>query len=142
MSEATKGSVVKVHYTGKLEDGTVFDSSEGQEPMEVELGANGVIPGFENGLLGMKVNEKKTINISIEDGYGPRREEMVMDVTKSDFPENITPEVGLQLTMENDSGQEVPVTISKVEGDKVTLDGNHPLAGKVLVFDLELVDVS
>ncbi len=142
MSKAVDGSTIKVHYTGRLEDGTVFDSSEGQEPMEIKLGAGAVIPGFEKGLLGMKVKEKKTITIPTDEAYGPHNEAMVMEVKRDAFPDNITPEVGLQLNMETDAGQEVPVTISKVAGEDVTLDGNHPLAGKTLIFDLELVEVS
>lgn len=142
MSEADNGNTVKVHYTGKLEDGTVFDSSEGREPLEVTLGAGSVIPGFEKGLLGMKVDEKKTITIAAEEAYGPHREELTMQVPKTDFPDEITPKVGLQLDMEREDGQNIPVTIVNIEDESVTLDANHPLAGKALIFDLTLVEVA
>jgi peptidylprolyl isomerase len=142
MSPAADGNTVKVHYKGKLEDGTVFDSSQGRDPLEVKLGTNAVIPGFEKGLLGMEVGDKKTITISSEDGYGPRRDELIMEVEKSAFPENVTPEVGLQLQMQREDGQTLPVTIAKIEDGKITLDANFPLAGKTLIFELELMEVA
>jgi len=141
-NNADNGNTVKVHYTGRLEDGTVFDSSEGREPLEVTLGSGSVIPGFEKGLLGMKVDEKKTITIPAEEAYGLHREELTMQVPKTDFPDEITPEVGLQLDMEREDGQNIPVTIVNIENESVTLDANHPLAGKALIFDLTLVEVA
>ena len=142
MSPADNGNTVKVHYTGKLEDGTVFDSSEGRDPLEVKLGTNAIIPGFEKGLMGMEVGDKKTITIPSEEGYGPRRDELIMEVDKSAFPENITPEVGLQLQMQREDGQNLPVTIAKIEDEKITLDANFPLAGKTLIFDVEMMEVA
>ena len=142
MSPSADGNTVKVHYTGKLEDGTVFDSSEGREPLEVKLGTQAVIPGFEKGLLGMEVGEKKTITIPSEDAYGPQRDEMIVEVNKTDFPAEIKPEVGLQLQMQRSDGQNMPVTIVKVEEEKITLDANHPLAGKTLIFDVEMMEVA
>ena len=142
MSPADDGNTVKVHYTGKLEDGTVFDSSKGRDPLEVKLGTNAIIPGFEKGLMGMEVGDKKTITIPSEEGYGPRRDELIMEVDKSAFPENITPEVGLQLQMQREDGQNLPVTIAKIEDEKITLDANFPLAGKTLIFDVEMMEVA
>ena len=142
MSPAADGNNVKVHYTGKLEDGTIFDSSKGRDPMEVKLGTNAVIPGFEKSLTGMDVGDKKTITIPPEEAYGPRRDDMTMEANKSDFPKNITPEVGLQLAMQRPDGQNMPVTIVKIDGDKITLDANHPLAGKTLIFEVEMMEVA
>ena len=142
MSPAADGNTIKVHYMGKLEDGTVFDSSQGRDPLEVILGTNAVIPGFEKGLLGMEVGDKKTITISSEDGYGPRRDELIMEVEKSAFPEDVTPEVGLQLQMQRGDGQSLPVTIVGIEDGKITLDANFPLAGKTLIFEVELMEVA
>jgi FKBP-type peptidyl-prolyl cis-trans isomerase 2 len=142
MSPAAEGNTVKVHYTGKLEDGTVFDSSRGRDPLEVTLGTNTVIAGFEQGLIGMEVGDSKTVTIPPEEAYGPHRGELILEVNGSDFPENITPEVGLQLQMQRPDGQTLPVTIVKIEAGKVTLDANHPLAGKILIFELEMVAVA
>jgi len=141
MSPAVDGNTVKVHYKGKLEDGSVFDSSEGRDPLEVKLGTNAIIPGFEKGLMGMEVGDKKTITIPSEEGYGPRRDELIMELNKSDFPENITPEVGLQLQMQREDGQNLPVTIIDIKDEKITLDANFPLAGKTLIFDVEMMEV-
>lgn len=142
MSPAAEGNTVKVHYTGKLEDGTVFDSSRDRDPLEVKLGTNAVIAGFEQGLIGMEVGDSKTVTIPPKEAYGPHRGELTLEVNSSDFPENITPEVGLQLQMQRPDGQTLPVTIVKVEDGKVILDANHPLAGKTLIFELEMMDVA
>lgn len=141
MSPANDGNTVKVHYTGKLEDGTVFDSSEGRDPLEVKLGDNAVIPGFEKGLVGMETGDKKTITIPSEDAYGPHRDDLIVEANQSDFPENITPEIGLQLQIQKSDGQKLLVTIVKIEDDKVALDANHPLAGKTLTFDVEMIEM-
>ncbi len=142
MSAALEGSTIKVHYTGRLEDGTVFDSSEGREPLEVTLGTKSVIPGFEKGLMGLKAKEKKSITIPADEGYGQRRDEMLMEVTKADFPDDITPELGLELQMQMDDGQDIPMKVIEIEDQKVTLDANHPLAGKTLIFEVEVLEVS
>ncbi|MEA2029971.1 MAG: peptidylprolyl isomerase [candidate division Zixibacteria bacterium] len=142
MSPANDGNTVKVHYTGKLEDGTVFDSSEGRDPLEVKLGDNAVIPGFEKGLVGMETGDKKTITIPSEDAYGPHRDDLIVEANQSDFPENITPEIGLQLQIQKSDGQKLLVTIVKIEDDKVALDANHPLAGKTLTFDVEMIEMA
>lgn len=132
---------MKVHYTGSLEDGTVFDSSEGREPLEFTVGENKVIPGFENAVVGMAIGDKKKETIPAENAYGPHRDDMILEIARDQLPENIEPEVGLQLQMTTTNGQQVPVKITELEESKIKLDANHPLAGKNLVFDLELVEV-
>jgi FKBP-type peptidyl-prolyl cis-trans isomerase 2 len=141
MQQVKQGDKVKVHYHGKLTDGTTFDSSEGREPLEFEVGAGAVIPGFDNGVMGMAVGDKKTVNIPAEEAYGPKVDELVMDFPKERFPEDMQPEIGMQLMMNNGSGQQFPVTIVEVKDESITLDANHQLAGKDLVFDIELVDI-
>jgi len=141
MQQVKKGDKVKIHYHGTLTDGTVFDSSLQREPLEFEVGSGQVIPGFDNGVMGMAVGEKKTINIPAAEAYGPKQEEMIMEFPKDRFPEDMAPEVGMQLTMNNGAGQQFPVVIVEVKDDVVVLDANHPLAGKDLVFDVELVGV-
>jgi len=141
MQQVQQGDKVQVHYHGKLTDGTTFDSSEGRSPLEFEVGSGAVIPGFDNGVMGMSVGDKKTINIPADQAYGPRVEELVMDFPKANFPPDMTPEVGMQLMMHNGSGQQFPVTIVDVKEETVTLDANHQLAGQELVFDIELVNI-
>lgn len=141
MQQVKQGDKVKVHYHGRLTDGTTFDSSEGRSPLEFEVGSGAVIPGFDNGVMGMSVGEKKTINIPADEAYGQRVPELVMDFPKERFPEDMEPEVGMQLMMNNGAGQQFPVTIVDMKEDTVTLDANHQLAGQDLVFDLELVDI-
>ena len=135
----TENSNVKVHYTGRLEDNTVFDSSEGRDPLAVELGKGLLIPGFEKGLQGLKVGEKRTITIPSADAYGPIREEMTQEVEKQLVPEGV--EIGHTLTAESPQGP-MTVTVVEVKETTVVLDANHPLAGKDLIFDLELVEIA
>ncbi len=139
--QAKKGDKVKVHYHGRLNDGTTFDSSEGRQPLEFEVGSGMVIKGFDDGVTGMTVGDKKTISIPAEDAYGPRQEEIVLEFPRINFPPDIEPEVGMTLNMHSENGQEMPVLITAVNDDTVTLDANHPLAGYELIFDIELVDV-
>ena len=120
---------------------TTFDSSEGREPLEFEVGGGMVIPGFDAGVTGMIVGEKKTIHIPFVEAYGPKQEEMIMEFPKDRFPADMVAEVGMQLNMSNGSGQDFPVVIVDVKEEVVVLDANHPLAGEDLVFDLELVSV-
>lgn len=136
-----KGDTVRVHYTGRLVNGEQFDSSVGREPLEFEVGAGMMIKGFDNAVVGMAMGEKKTINVNPEEGYGPRNEEMVMDFPRADFPAHITPEEGMQLMMNNNSGQQFPVTVVEVTEAHVKLDANHFLSGKELVFDIEVVGI-
>jgi peptidylprolyl isomerase len=142
MTQAKSGDTVKVHYTGKLDDGTVFDSSAQREPLEFTLGAGQVIPGFEQTIVGMNTGETKTTTIPADDAYGPRRDEMVVTVDQSEFPSHIEPEIGKQLQLPQPDGRAIVATITEVSDGQVTLDANHPLAGRDLTFELELVDVS
>ncbi len=141
MSQVKEGDTVKVHYTGTFEDGTVFDSSKGREPLDVKIGAGQVIPGFEKGLIGMNMGESRKITLEPVDAYGDYREELTADVPRSQFPENITPEIGQQLQVKQPDGNVVDVAVTRVGDELVTLDANHPLAGKTLNFDVEIVAI-
>lgn len=136
-----KGQKVKVHYTGTLDDGKLFDSSEGRDPLEFEMGAGMVIPGFESGVAAMAIGEKKTINLVAAEAYGEKRDEMVMEFERENLPEGLEPEVGMGLQMQGPQGQAVPVQITAVADETVTIDANHPLAGQNLTFELELIEV-
>ena len=141
MQEVKKGDKIKVHYHGKLTDGTTFDSSEGRDPLEFEVGSGMVIAGFDDGVTGMKVGDKKTINIPADQAYGQRFEDRLMEFPLNRFPEGMVPEVGMQLMMSSGNGEQIPVVITAVGDENVMLDANHPLAGEDLIFDLELVDI-
>ncbi len=142
MQQVKKGDTIKVHYHGKLVDGTTFDSSEGREPLEFEVGSGMVIPGFDEGVTGMAVGDKKTVQIPAEEAYGPKQEDMIMEFPREKFPADMVPEVGMQLNMNNGQGQSFPVVIVEVQETVVILDANHPLAGQDLIFDLELVEIN
>ncbi len=141
MQQVKNGDTIKVHYHGKLTDGTTFDSSSGREPLEFEVGSGMVIKGFDDGVAGMKVGDKKTINIPVDDAYGPKQEEMLVEFPLDQFPPDMKPEIGMPLTMTTAQGQPVQVVIVEVKQEAVLLDANHPLAGEELVFDLELVEI-
>ncbi len=141
MSQVKQNDTVKVHYTGKLTDGQVFDTSEGKEPIEFTLGEGQLIPGFEKGLIDMKLKEKKTITIPKEEAYGEPRPELVQEVEKSQLPEEIKPEVGMGLVSKTPDGKEMNLIVAEVKDETIVVDGNHPLAGKDLVFDLEVVEI-
>ena len=132
---------VSVHYTGKLKDGSIFDSSVDREPLNFTVGEGKLIPGFENGIVGMEVNEKKLIEIPFNEAYGEVRKDLIQEVSMSNLPADLKPEVGMQLQSNGQDGSTILVTIVKVENDKVIVDANHPLAGKDLVFDIEVVDI-
>lgn len=134
------GSKVKVHYTGTLNDGTVFDSSEGRQPLEFTIGENQVISGFENGIKEMKLNEEKTIKIEAKDAYGERDERMVVAVPRSKFPPEI--EAGGHLLLKGPDGQRIPAAIKEVKDNEVVIDLNHPLAGKELNFKVKVVEIN
>lgn len=142
MAQAKAGDTVKVHYTGKLDDGTVFDSSADREPLEFTIGAGGIIPGFEQAVVGMSLGESKTEVIPTDQAYGPHSEEMVVVVDRQQMPPEIEPEVGQQLQLQQQNGQVLPVVITDVSGAAVTLDANHPLAGEDLTFDIKLVEIA
>lgn len=142
MQQVKKGDTVKVHYHGKLTNGTTFDSSAGREPLEFEVGSGMVIPGFDDGVTGMVIGDKKTIHIPADQAYGQKEEHMIMEFPRDRFPADMVPEVGMQLNMSNGSGQNFPVVITEVREAEVVLDANHPLAGEDLIFDLELVSIN
>ena len=137
--QAKSGDLVKVHYTGTLGDGTVFDSSEGGEPLEFILGSGQVIPGFDQAVDGMKLNENKKVTIPADQAYGPHHDKMVMEIELDKFGPGLKPEVGKRVHLSMEDGRYVPATITAVTTSHATLDANHPLAGQDLTFDLKLV---
>ncbi|HWR33657.1 MAG TPA: peptidylprolyl isomerase [Chitinophagaceae bacterium] len=141
MAQVKSGDKVKVHYHGKLTSGETFDSSEGRAPLEFEVGSGMVIKGFDDGVTGMAVGDKKTINIAYNEAYGPRNPEMVIEMPRERFPKDMELEIGMQLGMSDQNGQQFQVTIVEIKEDVVMLDANHPLAGQDLIFDLELVEI-
>ncbi len=137
---AKNGDTVQLNYVGKLADGSVFDSSEGREPLQFTLGQGQIIPGFEKAVLGMKVGEKKTVTIPMDQAYGPHRDDLVIQVARKQLPSGANPQVGKQLPMVSNN-RLVMVTVLKIEGDTITIDANSPLAGKDLTFEIELVSI-
>ena len=142
MAQANEGDEVQVHYTGKLEDGTIFDSSEDGEPLSFTIGENRVIPGFEEAVTGMEPGDSRTTEVEPEQAYGEHREDMVMEMDRDQIPGEVDPEVGQQLQLRLENGQTVPVLITALGEDTVTIDANHPLAGRKLIFEIEVVDVA
>ena len=141
MSQVKENDTVKVHYTGKLSNGQVFDNSLDREPLEITLGQGMLIPGFEKGVVNMKVNEKKTITIPVAEAYGEVQKELFHEVKKAELPQDMTPEVGMGLASRNPDGSEVQFRIAEVHAEHIIIDANHPLAGQDLTFDLELVEI-
>jgi FKBP-type peptidyl-prolyl cis-trans isomerase 2 len=141
MSKVKADDLVRVHYTGKLSDGQVFDSSVDREPLEVKLGEGSLIPGFEKGLVDMQLNEKKTIVIAKEEAYGEKRKELFQSVKKSDLPEDLKVEVDMPLMATNADGSEKQLRVAEIKEDEIVVDANHPLAGEDLTFELELVEI-
>ncbi len=141
MQQVKEGDVVKVHYTGKLTNGEQFDSSVGREPLEFTVGAGQMIKGFDVAVPGMTIGEKKTITIAPADAYGERTEEAIIQFPKSNVPADMQLQPGMQLTLSNQYGQPVPVVVVEVQEEVIVLDANHFLAGKELVFDIELVSI-
>lgn len=141
MSTATKGNTVKVHYTGTLEDKTVFDSSREREPLEFTVGAGQMIEGFDVAVEGMKIGESKQVTIPSDKAYGPKREDAMITVPKTQLPEGMTPEPGMQLEATQQDGKKQVLVVADVKEEEVVLDANHPLAGKDLTFEIELVEV-
>ena len=142
MQQVKNGDTVRVHYHGKLTNGSTFDSSEGREPLEFTVGEGQVIKGFDDALVNMTVGEKKTVNIPVDQAYGQRNEDMMMEYPKTEFPADMKPEPGMQLHMSDNTGNVFPVVITEVQDEVVILDANHPLAGEDLIFDLELVSIA
>jgi peptidylprolyl isomerase len=141
MPQAQSGDTVSVHYSGRLSDGTVFDSSEGREPLTFTVGSGQVIPGFDEGVIGMAPGETRTVDIPADQAYGAYQDGLSVQVDRSQFPEGVTPEVGQQFEVGQSDGSNIVVTVTEVSPTAVTLDANHPLAGEDLTFDIELVDV-
>lgn len=141
MSEAKNGDNVKIHYTGKLDDGTIFDSSANREPLQFTLGKGQVIPGFEQAVVGMNTGDTKTTKIPADKAYGSYKKEMVLEVNKADLPKDVEVKVGQQLQITQPNGQAFVVTAINMSESHITLDANHPLAGKDLTFDIQLVEV-
>lgn len=142
MNKAKKGDVVKVHYKGKLNSGEQFDSSEGRAPLEFTVGAGQMIAGFDQAIPGMVVGEKKTITIAPEHAYGEKNEEAIIEFPKSNIPADMKLEPGMKLQLRNEAGQPIPVIVTEVKDEIVILDANHELAGKELIFDIELIEIS
>jgi peptidylprolyl isomerase len=141
MTEAKNGDTVKIHYTGRLQNGTVFDSSSEGEPLQFSIGSGQVIPGFEEAVTGMQIGEKKTTLIPSDKAYGERNPSMVMVVDRKHVPPEIDPEVGQRLQVGSPDGQLLAVTVVEVGEENITLDANPPLAGEDLTFDIELVEI-
>jgi peptidylprolyl isomerase len=142
MGQAKSGDTVKIHYIGKLSDGTVFDSSVNREPLEFTLSQGQVIPGFDQAVVGMSLGETKTEIIPMAQAYGPYREDMVLEISKQQMPQDLQPEIGQQLQIQQPDGQTVPVMVTGVTDSTVTLDANHPLAGEDLTFEIQLVEIA
>lgn len=150
MSQAKTGDKVKLNFTGKLEDGTIFDSSDDcmddecgcqEGPMEFIIGAGETFPALEEAVIGMRVGESRTVQLAADDGYGERNEDMVVEVSRSQLPADLVPEEGQVLELTDESGETFPVWVTAVEEESVTLDANHPLAGRDLLFELELLEI-
>jgi len=141
MQQIKSGDKVKVHYHGKLTNGETFDTSDGRDPLEFTVGAGQVIKGFDDALMDMAVGEKKTVQIPVAEAYGERKDDMIVEYPRQEFPEEMKPEVGMQLNMSDNQGNNFPVVITEVKDEVVILDANHPLAGQDLIFDLEVVSI-
>jgi len=141
MTQVKEGDTVRINYTGTLTDGTVFDSSEGREPLEFTVGSGQIIKGLDEAMAGMEVGDKKRVEISIMKGYGPRHLDKVFEIPLEQIPAEIPREVGITLGMRDEEGQEMPVTVTAISDTHMSLDANHRLAGQPLVFDIELVSI-
>ncbi len=141
MTQAESGDTVKVRYTGKLDDGSVFDASGNRDPLRVVIGDNRVIPAFEQAIIGMQPGESKTIKIPADEAFGPYRKELVRTVERSIFPADLEPKVGQRLNTTNVAGRSVAVTVTEISESDVTIDANHILAGEDLIFDIELIEI-
>ena len=142
MGKAKIGDAVEVHYKGTLEDGSVFDTSEGKEPLKVVLGEKRLLKDFEDAVLGMALSEKKRVVIEAKNAYGEYQTSLVLRVDRSNLPKNIEPEVGMEFKLKSPEGQDFVVAITAIDDKSVTVDANHPLAGKKLAFDIELTKIN
>ena len=141
MSQAKSGDKVRIHYTGKLDDGTMFDSSSGRDPLEFELGSGQVIAGFDKAVEGMAAGDSKTVKLEPSEAYGERHDQLIQEVPRSALPDSINPEVGMALQSRSPEGEVTQLTVTEVSDDSITVDANHPLAGHALNFDIELVEI-
>ena len=139
---AKDGDTVKVHYTGTLEDGSTFDSSVGGEPLEFAMGEGKLIPGFEDAVRDMQIGQTKTVTISAEDAYGPHRDDLLLVIERSQLPEGLNPDIGQKLQMQQSSDMTMIATVTDVSETTITIDANHPLAGKDLTFEIELIAIN
>jgi FKBP-type peptidyl-prolyl cis-trans isomerase SlpA len=141
MSQVKGNNTVKVNYTGKLSNGQIFDTSEGKEPIEFTLGLGRLIPGLEKGIIDMKLNEKKSISVAKEEAYGEVNPSLIQEVNKKDLPQDMEPKVGMGLVSKSPEGQEINLMVAEVKEDTIIIDGNHPLAGHDLIFDIEVLEI-
>jgi peptidylprolyl isomerase len=141
MSQAKSGDTVSIHYTGTLDDGTQFDSSQGREPLEFEVGSGQVIPGFDKAVEGMTVGDSKSVRIEADDAYGQRHEQLVQEVDRSMLPDDLQPQAGMTLQSNSPDGQTMQFLVTDVTEETITVDANHPLAGEALTFAIELVGI-
>lgn len=142
MAKVQAGDNVSVHYHGRLTDGTTFDSSEGRDPLTFTVGQGQVIPGFDNAMIDMEIGDKKTVEIPVDQAYGPAHPENIVEFPKTEFPAEMQLEIGMQLQLQNNEGHVIPVAIKEIKEETVILDANFPLAGKDLIFDIELVSIN
>lgn len=141
MGQAKSGDTVRVHYTGRLEDGTQFDSSEGRDPLQFQVGGGQIIPGLEKQIEGMNEGDKATVTVPADEAYGPRDERQVQTVPRSAFPADLDLKMGASLQATTPEGRQIPLTVVGMSDDDVTVDANHPLAGHDLIFDVELIEI-
>ena len=141
MAEAKLGDTVKIHFTGKLQDGTVVETSKDRDPLEFKIGDGNVIPGLEQGVIGMAAGDKMEIAISPEDAFGQPQEDLVVDINTSEFPKDVELAEGVYLNIESSDGKEFKAKVVEIKGDTVTLDANHPLAGVTINYDVELLEI-
>ena len=142
MEKVESGLFVSVEYTGTLDNGEVFDTSKGRQPLEVQVGSGNVIPGFESALMGMSLNETKTFTLSPEEAYGQRDETRMHDFPITEIPQGVTPEVGQTLMLSSPQGQQIPARVDSIDDEKIVFDLNHPLAGQALTFDIQVVGIN
>ena len=141
MRQVKENNTIKVNYTGKLSNGQIFDTSEGKEPIEFILGQGRLIPGFEKGLIDMKLNEKKTIEIAKDQAYGDVNDNLIQEINKAELPQDMEPKVGMGLVSKSPDGKEINLMVVEVKDESIVIDGNHPLAGHDLIFDVEVVEI-
>ncbi len=142
MTQAETGNTVKVHYMGMLDNGEVFDSSEGKDPLSFTIGRGMLIKGFENAVVGMEVGDKKEFTVDPDEGYGERNEDLIIDISREDIPSHIDVSPGQRLQIQQPNGEAISVSVADLNEEKVTLDANHPLAGQELKFKIEMMEIA